>query len=190
MNARDFIDDIAQFEGCTTWLYCDSRGFPTIGIGNLVANAEAAVALPLATATGASATDEEKREAWTVVVSAYAKGHSAEFYRHLTTLRITEAFAFELCAQRIESDFLPGIRKLCHDFDRWPAPAQKAILDMAYNLGIHGLSYFVNLLSACQAQDWAAAAHECHRSTCRESRNLWTAQMFIDAAAATKGPNS
>lgn len=181
MNARDFVDDIAQFEGVTTWLYCDVRGFPTIGVGNLVANADAAIKLPLAGAAGTSATDEEKRVAWTTVVNAFAKGHSAEFYRHLTTLRITEEFAFELCAQRIESDFMPGIRKLCHDFDQWSEPAQRAILDMAYNLGIRGLSHFVNLLSACQAHDWAAAAHECHRATCRDSRNAWTAQQFIDA---------
>lgn len=188
MNTLDMVKELADpdREGCTTWLYCDVRGYPTIGIGNLVASPAAAIALPFRDTFGATPTEDDKREAWKTVVGAFDKSHSAAFYKHLTTLRLTDDFVYQLAATRLERDFLPGIRKLCHDFDAWPETAQRAIVDMAYNLGVHGLSHFVNLLGACQAQDWAAAAHECHRSTCRDSRNAWTMTMFIDAEA-TKG---
>jgi GH24 family phage-related lysozyme (muramidase) len=53
---------------------------------------------------------------------------------------------------------------------------------MAYNLGVGGLSRFQELLKACDRGDWAAAAEECHRRTCRDERNEWTRELFIEAA--------
>jgi lysozyme len=34
-------------------------------------------------------------------------------------------------------------------------------LDMAYNLGLHGLLTFVSMIAAATAQDWTAAAAQC-----------------------------
>lgn len=192
MNTAKMVQELAapDREGCTNWLYCDSRGFPTTGIGNLVASADAAVLLPWHhLGSGLDATDEDKRAGWKTVVDAFIKGRSATAYRSMTTLRLTAEYVYQLAATRIEREFVPGIRRLCHDFDEWPEPAQMAIVDMAYNLGLHGLSHFVNFLGACQARDWATAARECHRATCRESRNEWTKRMFEDAEAM-KGPQS
>ena len=39
MDIGDYFDDLEAHEGCCQWLYCDSRGFVTVGIGNLVASA-------------------------------------------------------------------------------------------------------------------------------------------------------
>lgn len=180
-DVSDYFDDLVQFEGCTTWLYCDTRGFVTIGIGNLVSSPDACAKLPLVGADESPASDEAKRAAWACVTDAFTSEKSAEFYRHLTVERLPLSEAQALVAQRLELEFIPGIRQLCHDFDAWPLPARKAIVDMAYNLGIGGLAKFHNLISACQNQDWAAAAHECHRSTSRDSRNAWTMTQFIDA---------
>jgi GH24 family phage-related lysozyme (muramidase) len=185
MDIKSFVEELADptREGCATWPYCDSRGYVTVGIGNLLATAEACVALPFHhVITGEEASDDEKRFGWARVAQARTPGASANAYRNTSTLRLTREYVFELAATRIERTFIPGIKRLCHDFDAWPEPAQRGILDMAYSLGIAGLSRFVNFLGACQARDFETAAKECHRHDARESRNAWTAAMFREAA--------
>lgn len=187
MNVKDFVAELATpgREGCTTWLYCDSRGLPTIGIGNMVPNVDAMLRLPMVhSGSGELATDDEKRNTWKDVVGAFKSGTlTAAFYLTSSDLRLPRPFVAALAEDRITHEFVPGIIRLCHDFGSWPEQAQRGIVDMAYNLGLHGLASFVNLLSACQRRDWKTAASECHRATCRHYRNAWTEQMFLDAAA-------
>ena len=195
MNLADYFDDLAEWEGETTWLYCDVRGLVTIGIGNLVKDADACAALPLAHALllpdGSPApevTEDNKRDAYCRVLNAFNSPKSANAYRAISDLRLTEGFVAQLVGQRLETEFYPGLLRLCPSFDGFPLSARRALVDMAYNLGVHGLSEFPHLLEACNAGDWAEAARQCHRTSCRESRNLWTAQMFVDASAAPPAP--
>jgi GH24 family phage-related lysozyme (muramidase) len=185
MNVDDYFDDLQAFEGMTTWLYCDVRGFVTVGIGNLVSSPESCMALPFyRKGIDLNATDGEKAAGWRKVKAAYDKTKSAAYYQGVCDLRLELDFVKGLCARRLTMEFIPGIKRLLHDFDDFPLPARKALVDLAYNLGVGGLSKFVTLLDACQRQDWEVAARSCGRKGAREKRNLWTAQMFIDAAAA------
>jgi GH24 family phage-related lysozyme (muramidase) len=179
----DYFEDLESHEGCTTWLYCDSRGFVTIGIGNLVASPSACAKLPFRRSSGKIASVDEKYGAWARVNDAFDKAKSAAYYRGLTNLRLTDAFVHALVAHRLEAEFIPGVTRLCPGFANFPLPARRALVDMAYNLGVGGLGMFPHMLAACNAGDWEMAAHQCHRSTCRDMRNAWTAQMFIDADA-------
>ena len=159
MNIDDYFDDLQSFEGCTTWLYCDVRGYVTVGIGNLVASPEACMALPFVRKKlDLHATDAEKTAGWRKVKAAYDKGKSAAYYKTVCDLRLDLDHVKALCARRIETEFVPGIKRVLHGFDDFPLPARRALVDLAYNLGVGGLSKFVNLLAACQARDWAAAA--------------------------------
>jgi GH24 family phage-related lysozyme (muramidase) len=188
MNVDDYFQDLVQWEGCTTWMYCDVRGYVTVGIGNLLATEDAAIGLPFFRRVNRlHATDAEKGAGWRTVKSAYDGSKSAAFYRDVTTLRLEEDYVKDLVGRRLESEFIPGIKRLLHDFDGFPLPARKALVDLAYNLGVGGLAKFHHLMAACQERDWAAAAGQCHRSTSRDSRNAWTAQMFIDADAWLSG---
>lgn len=182
MNVSDYFDDLVAFEGCVTWLYCDVRGFVTIGIGNLVGLPKTSAALPLRHPDGRPAIPGEAETAWAHVTDAYRKDRLAAYYKACSDLRITVDDAKSMVARRLESEFIPGIKRICHDFDAWPLPARQAIVDMAYNLGVGGLAKFVRLIAACQGQDWASAAAYCHRATSREARNAWTAQRFLDAS--------
>ena len=176
MNVNDYFDDLQAHEGCTTWLYCDSRGYATVGIGNLVASADACAALPW---TGT----DDPRAAYAAVLNAFGPTKpGALAYRSISDLRLSVDFVVGLVSKRLETEFVPGIVGLCPAFDSFPLPARRALVDMAYNLGVHGLSKFPTMLAACNAGDWATAAVQGHRSTCRDSRNAWTAQMFTDAA--------
>ena len=191
LDENDYFQDLEAFEGCTTWLYADVRGLVTIGIGNLVENADACAALPfvhaLLTADGSPpppVTDDDKRNAYCKILNAFDSPKPAAAYRFVSDLRLTQAFVAELVGQRLEAEFYPGLLRLCPGFDAFPLPARRALVDMAYNLGVGGLEKFPHLLAACNAGDWAEAARQCHRSSCRESRNLWCAQCFVDASVA------
>ena len=188
MDPSEYFDDLQAHEGCTTWLYCDVRGFVTVGIGNLVSSPDACAALPFRHMDGSAASRDEKLGAYVRVQDSFDKAHSAEFYRGLCDLRLTTEFVRDLVASRLANDFLPGIVRLCSGFAGFPQPARRALVDMAYNLGVHGLGMFPHMLAACNAGDWEMAAGQCHRSSCRDSRNAWTAQCFIDAAVSTPTP--
>lgn len=185
MNFSDYFDDLQAHEGCVTWLYCDSHGFVTTGIGNLVPSADACAALPWFHAANnpaggpVPAADGEKRSAYTKVLNAFGLiKPSAMQYRSISDLRLTLDFVIGLVEKRLTGEFIPGIQNLCPGFDNFPQPARRAIVDMAYNLGVHGLSSFPRFLSACNAGDWETASRQCHRATSRDSRNDWTAQML------------
>jgi hypothetical protein len=187
------LEDILRHEDCITWLYCDPKGYPTIGVGDRVCDLRDFVLLPLEhVGTGVLATDEEKIAAWSVVEQAYRKGRSAVTYRGLTDLRISREFALDRAKQRLESEFLPPILRVFHRFHSWPVGPKRAVLDIAYNCGAHWMNGFPSLVSACQSEDWAKAAKECFRADARRPptgadpeglgpRNIWTRGMFLSA---------
>lgn len=182
MNVEDYFDDLVAHEGCVLWMYCDTRGFVTTGIGNLVASPIAAAALPFRhKADLSAATIEEKMTAFARVQDAFDPIASAEHYRNVSDLRLSQDFVRDLVSSRLSAEFVPGITELCPGFDSFPLPARRALVDMAYNLGVGGLGRFHHMIAACNAGDWAEAAAQCHRSSCRDMRNAWTMQMFIDS---------
>lgn len=72
------------------------------------------------------------------------------------------------------------------DFNAYPAEACAALFDMAYNLGIGGLtSKFPTFCKAVKDKDWATAAQQCERGGIGDARNAWTKAQFEKAAAAT-----
>ena len=163
-------------------MYIDARGFVTTGIGHPLRNAEAALALPWRhRATGQPATAAEIRAAFDRV-RAQGSGHKVLSYRLASDLVLAPGVAGDLAIRRIERELLPGLQGLCPNFDRYPAPAQRAHVDMAYNLGIVGLGKFRKLLVACERGDFATAADNCHRRTSRDTRNAAARNLFLDAA--------
>jgi hypothetical protein len=132
---------------------------------------------------GFRAGTEEKTAAYLTARMCPA-GLGSHAYENATHLRLPEGVARDLCERRLRGEFLRRLRWLCPAFDGWPLPARRALIDMAYNLGVGGLSRFQEMLKACDRVDWASAAEECHRRTCRDERNEWTRELFIEAASA------
>ena len=166
-------------------MYVDTRGHVTTGIGHLLRDANAALALPwLHRATGAPATPAEIHAAF-ARVAAQPAGQHASRYQGVSDLVLPPNLPRDLAGMRLEREFLPGIRRLCPGFDGYPQPAQRALVDMAYNLGVGGLARFKNMLQACERGDFAAAAGECNRRTCRDDRNEATRELFLAAGHLT-----
>lgn len=194
MNPNDYLEDLLIHEGDVPWLYCDSRGNVTVGIGHLVATSSDAAALPMVRPDGTAASDLEKSDAWHAVKAAYddEEPEAAGHYRTLSTIRLPVDVAESLACELLASTFLPGVAKLCPGVEGFPLPARRALVDLAYNLGVGGLARFPAMLAACNAGNWLAASEQCHRLGVNQARNDWTAQCFRDAAAeaVTPGPQT
>lgn len=66
-------------------------------------------------------------------------------------------------AHNIEQ-IIADLRGLIADFDRHPEPARRALINMAYQLGIGGLGKFRNMLASIDAGDYEQAAEHALQS--------------------------
>jgi GH24 family phage-related lysozyme (muramidase) len=188
-----FLKDLTRWEGEQRSMYVDTRGFVTTGIGHLLKGVDQALKLPWYRAgTGKPATPaevkaafERLRQAWTDLKrdNPNANGLSAAKCGKLSDLILPEGLPVKLARNRLDTEFLEGLRRIFPGFDRFPMPAQRALVDMAYNLGVGKLeSKFPALLAACCDGDFATAAAESHRSSSRKERNDVTHDLFMQAA--------
>ncbi len=187
-SSRELVAELMHMEGNVGHMYLDTKGLVTTGIGNLVKTPEAARKLPwVDTTTGKPATPEQIDQAF-AAVQGMAKGQKAGVYSGATTLRLSPDVVRDLALGRLDREFLPGLHRQFPHFDSYPAPAQRALVDMIYSLGEgssrqnSGIAKFHNLRAACESGDWTAAASECHRKGGRDDRNAWTSQQFLKAA--------
>jgi GH24 family phage-related lysozyme (muramidase) len=176
-----------RFEGSIPWMYLDTKGKVTVGIGHMIPDADAATRLPFTLSSeppvGRAETADEiaVRSAFAVVATA-PEGMLARRYERLTVPRLSTA-AMRAVHEADTRAFLARIRARFDAFDSYPLPARLAVLDMAYNLGLDGLwRKFPRWRAACLDQDWRTCAKECRRRDIQASRNLWTRQRFLEAA--------
>jgi hypothetical protein len=152
-----------------------------------VASAETAVSLPFVHRDkGTPATAAQKIAAFNHVKGKLA-AHRARYYKTFTDLDLPDATIRTLALTRLRTEFLPGLKSIFPKFDEFPLSARRALVDMVYNLGVKGLKKFTHLVKSANAKHWKAVAKECHRSTCRTSRNEWTQKQFEQAAEEAPG---
>jgi GH24 family phage-related lysozyme (muramidase) len=188
-QTRMLCTELVRWEGACQHLYVDTYGNVATAVGHRLPNADAAIALPWRhRGTGVAATPSEIRAAF-AQVRAQGPGHKSITYRFASDLVLAAGVAVDLAAARVQRELLPGLRRLCPNFDRCPLPARRALVDMAYDLGLAGLAKFRNLIAACKRGDFATAAEHCHRRTTRGIRNLSTRNLLLEAADLTVSVN-
>ena len=79
--------------------------------------------------------------------------------QNLDDVGITEAEARFLLANDI-AKAIEDAKAVCPSFETLPEPAQRALANMAFNLGRTRLSKFKNMLAALEAKDFETAARE------------------------------
>ncbi|MCB1738441.1 MAG: hypothetical protein KDI42_09970, partial [Gammaproteobacteria bacterium] len=157
-------------EGSIPWMYLDTVGKVTVGVGNMLPNVSAAQALAFVDANGAAASAVRVAGDFRAVSSLPA-GKVARVYKHVTTVRLTEAGINDLLDGRI-TEFETGLRRLFPDYDDFPDPARMGILDMAFNLGLNGLdTKFPSFCRNARNRDWQGCAQQCHRRGISDARN-------------------
>jgi GH24 family phage-related lysozyme (muramidase) len=181
-------EDIREHEGVVLHMYLDSVNKVTVGVGNLLPNLEAAQALPFvqrkSPATKASA-DEIKTD-WDSVKLHPNKNLSATAFAEYTTLILPEDFCWSLMKKRVDNEFLPALKRKYTDWNSFPIPAKRALLDMIYNLGSRGLSNYKVMNSHVAKLEWDKVANNCNRPDLKAHRNNWTRERFKESMP-TKG---
>jgi GH24 family phage-related lysozyme (muramidase) len=170
LNTATYLPQLKIFEGSIPFMYVDTTGNVTVGVGNLLANAAAAqnltfqrrpdpaAAPPVAVARPATAAEIL---ADFNNVARQMPGQAAGFYRQFTKLdmpetaidallqtRVTEflkgltaAFpAIDALLQTRVTEFLKGLTAAFPDFNGYPDAACAALFDMAFNLGLTKLT--------------------------------------------------
>lgn len=191
------LADIVEHEGCILWPYCDLKGNVTIGIGHLLPTAAALLPIDLYhEASMRPATLREKQVAWGDVKSAFEPGKGCLAYKGLTDLRMPKEVALDICAYRLDNEFMPALSAVFPEIASWPEDAIRAVVDIAYNCGAHCFNkYWPHFVDACRRKDWLLASQHCTRVDARREptekdheglgrRNLWTIERLIAAAGA------
>lgn len=169
------VEFVARHEGFVPHLYKDTRGYLTFGYG-FRPPLEAYPWLPDARAAHADAD---------ALMSAPA-GKNHRFYAKLCRASLSEAACRQILGEKLETLARSPILEAKWRFLTLPKPAQVALLDMAYNLGVAGLDKFFRLRAAVVTSNWAIAARECERQGPSKERNAATAALFLECLQSAK----
>jgi GH24 family phage-related lysozyme (muramidase) len=174
---------LKEFEGCIPWMYRDTVGKVTVGVGLMLPDAKAAEALPFVVGTR-PATPQEIAAEFTRI-DTMPIGHASAFYKSPAPLELTQQTIDAKLTSVLEG-FEADLRGQLPHYETLPDGVKMALLDMIYNLGPAGLfKDFPHLIAAVDAGDWAQAAERCIRRGPSAARNAWTRQQFLSAVVTT-----
>jgi GH24 family phage-related lysozyme (muramidase) len=174
---------LKEFEGCISWMYRDTVGKVTVGVGLMLPDAKAAEALPFVVGTR-PATPQEISAEFTRV-DTMPVGRASAFYKSSTALELTQQTIDAKLTSVLEG-FEADLRVQLPHYDTLPDGVKMALLDMIYNLGPTGLfKDFPHLIAAVDAGEWAQAAERCIRRGPSAARNAWTREQFLNAVVTT-----
>jgi GH24 family phage-related lysozyme (muramidase) len=178
MDRAAVIARLKEFEGCINHMYKCTGGDVTIGIGHAIQTA--ADAANLSWQINGVPADREQVQSDYAAVAAAPKGQVATAYAHLTQCRMGADEVQDLVTADVQS-FEAQLAAALPNWSSCPGPAQQALFDMAFNLGLAGLKKFPTLLHAVNSGDWATAAVACHRIGIVAARNQAAAALFLEA---------
>ena len=179
LSFADIQADTTLWEGRITHMYLDTVAKVTVGVGKMLPDANAALALGFVRRdTGAKATPDEIRRDF-AAVSAQPKSQLAGSYKKFTQLDLPEA-AIDALLKTVVDGFLADLARRYAGWASMPVPAKRALLDMTFNLGSGGLAEkFPHMKLAVDARNWDVAAKECFRNGISQVRNDWTRDLFL-----------
>lgn len=183
LSTTQFIERLKGFEGYADYLYLDSVGKVTVGVGLMYGSADALVNSNITfriKTTGKIASAADIREEFKRI-SKLSKGRTAGFYRSKGLLTadgsdlngrllrrlstaLTDAIFFYNTGKPVPDTKFPQYSDL-------PANVQLALLDMAFNLGRGRLGKFQSMRTCLKQGDWINAAKNSHRRGIQSSRN-------------------
>ena len=165
------------------WMYRDTVGKVTVGVGLMLPDAKAAEALPFIVG-GRAATPEEIAAEYTRI-DAMAMGRASAFYKTPTSLVLTQQ-TIDAKLSSVLAGFEADLKSQFPHYDALPDGIKMALLDMIYNLGPAGLfKGFPHLVAAIQTGAWQQAAEHCIRRGPSAARNAWTREQFLSAVVGT-----
>jgi GH24 family phage-related lysozyme (muramidase) len=177
------LTKLKEFEGCVPWMYRDTVGKITVGVGLMLPDTKAAEALPFLVGTRAATPQEIAAEF--ARVDALPLGRASAFYKSPSSLELTQQ-TIDAKLTAVLQGFEADLRTEFPHYDQLPDAVKLALLDMIYNLGPAGLfKGFPHLVAAIQTGAWTQAAAFCTRRGPSPARNTWTKEQFLSAVVGT-----
>lgn len=182
----------ADLEGTVPWMYLDSRGNVTAGIGLLLPNVATAQALPWWTPALTRAATELEISIEFLRVGKMNPGLHTDAYRNNVLSPLLRGADIDAMLAKELGGFIAELVAVFPTFWDWPTPAQLGFLDIIYNLGPGGLfgsvvakkDGFPKLVAAAKEEKWPACADECERQGIGQIRNTWTKGQFNAASVS------
>jgi GH24 family phage-related lysozyme (muramidase) len=181
------IAQLKIFEGSVAWMYRDTVGLITVGVGNMLPDVAAALKLPFRVQSSGELAGETAVRQDFARVQQLAAAKLPKFYYEYESLILAETDIDALLVSRLQA-FEAQLRQEFPRYDTFPDPAKIALMDMAYSLGDAKLrTTYHHLDQAVFGQDWGAAAGFCGRNVHNpafDARNDWTRDQFLAAEAS------
>jgi GH24 family phage-related lysozyme (muramidase) len=192
---------LIKYERSVPYLYQDSVGQVTIGVGHLVPTEAAVIPLLLRRRSDRQgATKDEKQAAWRAVKKenrnytgakdhkhhVYGAGHyeqSSALYMEAADIdQLTEAHIAEF--HRYLQLAFTKQHGYQTEFDGMPENVRLALFDMMFNMGPTRFPRpWHELVAAIKQADWKDAAARSNRPQVNAERNAYVRQLFLSQAA-------
>jgi GH24 family phage-related lysozyme (muramidase) len=179
-----YLPICAGWEGTLRTMYRDTLGNCTVADGLLLPTMASALVLPFQSGTMAATSDQIANEYNRVM--AMPKGLRAQAYANLNSPTLAASECMNLLRAVVTSR-VAELTKMLPCYASLPFSWQLALLDLAYNLGTHGLSGFPHLIAGVESGNAQECISQCNRPQLPAARNDWTRAQF---AAATTPTNS
>lgn len=183
--------DFERWEGRFSYMYLDTKGLVTVGVGKMLPDAIAAQMLGFVRRDDKMIATHKEIETDFNEVKKQPPAKIASSYKKHTRLDLPENVIDSLLKNTVD-DFEKSLENYFREYKTYPTAVKRALLDMAYNIGMGkeatkthnatGLRQFKTLKAAIESGDWTKAAENCHRIGPSEARNNWTRDMFLEAA--------
>lgn len=184
LDINRVFEAVVKEEGFYDHMYLDSavpKSLVTVGYGKMLNSPEDAAKYPFQI-DDTPASETQIKQAWNTVYNSVQgrNNYTASYFASMTTIRMTEEDARMITIAHIQGN-LESAQEAFADFNDYPVPAQEAILDMAYNLGISsdGVSKFPSFNRHIRNKDFASAATESNRPQLRNSRNVHVRELLL-----------
>ncbi|CAI2312544.1 hypothetical protein CGG83_18400 [Vibrio parahaemolyticus] len=173
---------LEQYEGRVEHMYLDTRGYITVGVGNMLSDVTAATKLPFVhRSTNEPATHEQiKEEFLRVKARPFGESEPASRFKPFTVLKLTESVMNEQIAHHIQS-FEKELKVIYGDdaFTSYPDNVKLALFDMIFNLGMPKLKdTYPKFNGHIRNGNYQQAALESKRNGVQAERNAYVANLL------------
>jgi GH24 family phage-related lysozyme (muramidase) len=191
LNWDEVKADFERWEGRYAHMYLDTKGLVTVGVGKMLPSVAAAQGLDFVRRVdGVTASAKEIETDFNEVKKQPAAKIASSYEKH-TKLDLKDEAIDDLLKTTVDG-FENSLENYYKDYKTYPTIVKRALLDMAYNLGMGtgatkkhkatGLHQFTTLKAAVESSDWKKASENCHRKGPSEARNNWTRDLFLEAS--------
>lgn len=190
MNYETARNLIEPFEGKVSYLYLDTQGYVTVGIGFMLPTAQQALPLMWRWRDPASSGEPSAvdiSDEW-ARVSRARPGMVPKAYHAITSMDLHDDDIGALFNRTVDK-MVGRLVAIFPEYSKWPMPAQLAVLDMAWNLGPNALPLnWPKLSAALRRKNWQEAALHSHRPQSHGGRNAAIQGLFVRAAQEAGAP--